>query len=212
MIVATDSGALIGWGESFARALVRQKSTCEMHQQINSLLTFFSLNMCLLPFPLVDTFFSDAGALYLVLRSRADRLWISCLDWWQDVTKWLSRRTFQRPQCKWLTCFPPPLLGWMLEMMEGPAGPPLLLLPVQLLQRISPWLPFFHMDEEFVLHTAQHGFKPSGIVAPRSQAQHNEALGSLAEGSTSERQQRKTKQMRYLRFWWATTRLRHHQR
>lgn len=63
-----------------------------------------------------------------------------------------------------LTCFPPPLLGWMLEMMEGPAGPPLLLLPVQLLQRISPWFPFFHMDEEFVLHTAQHGFNPSGIV------------------------------------------------
>lgn len=63
-----------------------------------------------------------------------------------------------------MTCFPPPLLGWMLEMMEGPAGPPLLLFPVQLLQRISPWFPFFHMDEEFVLHTAQHGFKPSGIV------------------------------------------------
>lgn len=44
-------------------------------------LTFLSLNMCLLPFPLVDTFFSDAGALYLVLLSRADLLWISCLDW-----------------------------------------------------------------------------------------------------------------------------------
>lgn len=37
--------------------------------------------MCLLPFPLVETFFSDAGALYLVLLSRADLLWISCLDW-----------------------------------------------------------------------------------------------------------------------------------
>lgn len=61
MIVATDSGALIG---------------------------FLSLNMCRRPFPLVETFFSDAGALYLVLLRRADLLWISCLD-----------------------CFPPPLLG-----------------------------------------------------------------------------------------------------
>ena len=48
--------------------------------------------------------------------------------------------------------------------MEGPDAPPLLLFPVQLLQRISPWFPFFHIDEEFVLQTAQHGFKPSGIV------------------------------------------------
>lgn len=36
--------------------------------------------MCRLPFPLVETFFSDAGALYLVLRNRAERLWISCFD------------------------------------------------------------------------------------------------------------------------------------
>lgn len=62
------------------------------------------------------------------------------------------------------TCFPPPLLGWMLEEMEGPDGPPLQLFPVQLLQSISPWFPFFHIEEEFVLQTAQHGFKPSGIV------------------------------------------------
>lgn len=68
------------------------------------------------------------------------------------------------------TCFPPPLLGGTIEEMEGPAGPPLLLFPVQLLQRISPWLPFFHIDEEFVLHTAQHGFKPSGIVNGRHTA------------------------------------------
>lgn len=54
--------------------------------------------------------------------------------------------------------------------MEGPDGPPLLLFPVQLLQRISPWFPFFHIDEEFVLHTAQHGFKPSGIVNGRNTA------------------------------------------
>lgn len=65
------------------------------------------------------------------------------------------------------TCFPPPLLGWMLEEMEGPDAPPLQLFPVQLLQRISPWFPFFHIEEEFVLHTAQHGFNPSGIVNAR---------------------------------------------
>lgn len=52
----------------------------------------------------------------------------------------------------------------MLEEMEGPDGPPLLLFPVQLLQRISPWFPFLHIEEEFVLQTAQHGFKPNGIV------------------------------------------------
>lgn len=63
-----------------------------------------------------------------------------------------------------LTCFPPPLLGGMLEEISGPEGPPLLGFPVQLLQRISPWFPFFHIGEEFVLQTAQHGFKPSGIV------------------------------------------------
>lgn len=62
------------------------------------------------------------------------------------------------------TCFPPPLLGWMLEEMVGPDGPPLLLFPVQLLHRISPWFPFFHIDEEFVLQTEQSGFRPSGIV------------------------------------------------
>lgn len=42
--------------------------------QIHVKLTFFNLNMCLLPFPFVDTFFSDAGALYLVLLSLADLL------------------------------------------------------------------------------------------------------------------------------------------
>lgn len=51
-----------------------------------------------------------------------------------------------------------------MEDREGPDAPPPALFPVQLLQRISPWFPFFHMDEEFVLQTAQHGFKPSGIV------------------------------------------------
>lgn len=70
------------------------------------------------------------------------------------------------------TCFPPPLLGRAMEDMEGPDAPPPpppppLLFPVQLLQRISPWFPFFHIEEEFVLQTAQHGFKPSGIVSNR---------------------------------------------
>lgn len=69
------------------------------------------------------------------------------------------------------TCFPPPLLGGMLEETSGPEGPPLLVFPVQLLQRISPWFPFFHIGEEFVLQTAQHGFKPSGIVNNRDATQ-----------------------------------------
>lgn len=68
--------------------------------------------------------------------------------------------------CVWLTCLPPPLLGWALEDIDGPDAPPLpLLFPVQLLHRISPWFPFFHIDDEFVLQTAQHGFKPSGIFS-----------------------------------------------
>ena len=49
-------------------------------------LTFFSLKMCRLPLPFVDTFFSDAGALYLVLLKRADLRWISCFDWKQIET------------------------------------------------------------------------------------------------------------------------------
>lgn len=51
-----------------------------IHKPEGKALTFFNLKMCRLPFPLVETFFSDAGALYLVLRNRAERLWISCLD------------------------------------------------------------------------------------------------------------------------------------
>lgn len=47
---------------------------------IHNHLTFFNLKICLLPFPLLETFFSAAGAdLYLVFLSRADLLWISCL-------------------------------------------------------------------------------------------------------------------------------------
>lgn len=63
------------------------------------------------------------------------------------------------------TCFPPPLLGGMQEETRGPEAPLLVLFPVQLLQRISPWEPFFHMGEEVVLQTAQHGFSPSGIAS-----------------------------------------------
>lgn len=75
-----------------------------------------------------------------------------------------QNNTASLPTLHRLTCLPPPLLGWVLEEMEGPDAPPPVLFPVQLLHRISPWFPFFHIDEEFVLHTAQHGFKPSGIV------------------------------------------------
>lgn len=89
----------------------------------------------------------------------------------------------------------------MLEMMEGPAGPPPLLLPVQLLQRISPWLPFFHMDEEFVLHTAQHGFNPSGIVGGcRSQVLNNEALVAGKRPPTKQINPDANEQMQYLGF------------
>lgn len=42
---------------------------------VHNHLTFFNLKICLLPFPLVETFFSAAGAdLYLVFLSRADLL------------------------------------------------------------------------------------------------------------------------------------------
>ena len=50
-----------------------------------------------------------------------------------------------------------------MEDIDGPAGPPTALLPVQLLHSISPCVPFFHIEDEFVLQTEQHGFKPSGI-------------------------------------------------
>lgn len=61
------------------------------------------------------------------------------------------------------TCFPPPLFCWVLEAAEAPVVPVLTLLAVQLLHRISPWFPFFHMEDELVLQTAQHGFRPSGM-------------------------------------------------
>lgn len=66
--------------------------------QINHSLTFLSLKMCRLPFPFVDTFFSDAGALYLVLLSRADLLWISCLDWRQKRSTYLAAVQHDFPQ------------------------------------------------------------------------------------------------------------------
>lgn len=59
----------------------------------------------------------------------------------------------------------------MAEEADPPELPLLMLLPVQLLHKISPWFPFFHMEEEFVLQTAQHGFKPRGMFAkPRAAA------------------------------------------
>lgn len=90
--------------------------------------------------------------------------WTTKKQTWLDAEQRRSRWEFESSFFyHWLTCFPPPLLGWALNDMEGPAAVALLLFPVQLLHRISPWLPFFHMEEEFVLHAAQHGFKPSGI-------------------------------------------------
>ena len=53
----------------------------------------------------------------------------------------------------------------MVEEADSPEPPMMLLLDVQLLQRISPWFPFFHIDDELVLQTAQHGFKPNGIFS-----------------------------------------------
>lgn len=73
MIVATDSGALIGCKDK--ANLTSLFPTMTDYGAIQAFqLTFLSLKMCLLPFPLVDTFFSEAGALYLVLLSRADLL------------------------------------------------------------------------------------------------------------------------------------------
>lgn len=68
-----------------------------------------------------------------------------------------------------LTCLPPPppppLLCWaaaeVVAKGPGPGGPAR---PVQLLQRISPWPPFFHMEEEVLRHTLHVGFSPSGIL------------------------------------------------
>lgn len=37
---------------------------------------------------------------------------------------------------------------------------------VQLLHRISPCPPFFHMEEDVLRHTLQVGFSPSGILSP----------------------------------------------
>lgn len=53
----------------------------------------------------------------------------------------------------------------MADETDAPDAPLGVLLPVQLLHRISPWFPFFHMEEELVLQTAQHGFKPRGMFA-----------------------------------------------
>lgn len=99
---------------------------------------FFSLKMCLLPLPFVETFFSAAGAdLYLVFLRRAERRWISCL-----------------------LCLPPPppppLLCWAAaEVVAKAAGGGGAERAVQLLHRISPCPPFFHMEEDVLRHTLQ---------------------------------------------------------
>lgn len=88
-----------------------------------------------------------------------------------------------------LTCLPPPpplLCGGAAEVLAkvaAPKPPPLLLPPVPLAapepvtpppapprpvqwwQRISPWAPFFHMEDDVVLQMLQVGLRPRGIVA-----------------------------------------------
>lgn len=67
------------------RAASRRARPPRPSGQTRQRLTFFSLKMCLLPLPFVETFFSAAGAdLYLVFLSRADRRWISCLLWGEE--------------------------------------------------------------------------------------------------------------------------------
>lgn len=85
-------------------------------------------------------------------------------DWDWFPKKLVCENTMWRHKCL-QTCLPPPLLCCVLEDTVSPDAPVMLLLAVQLLQRISPWFPFFHIEDEFVLQTAQHGFKPSGIVS-----------------------------------------------
>lgn len=77
-----------------------------------------------------------------------------------------------------LTCFPPPppppplppppLLCWAAaaEVVAKAAGGGGAERAVQLLHRISPCPPFFHMEEDVLRHTLQVGFSPSGILRP----------------------------------------------
>lgn len=64
----------------------------------------------------------------------------------------------------------------MVDEADAPDPPLVTILPVQLLHKISPWFPFFHMEEEFVLQTAQHGFKPRGMFADHKQQPGKVAL------------------------------------
>lgn len=61
----------------------------------------------------------------------------------------------------------------MVDEANAPDPPLDELLPVQLLHKISPWFPFFHIEEEFVLQIAQHGFKPSGMLTEHKQPASN---------------------------------------
>lgn len=60
----------------------------------------------------------------------------------------------------------------MVAKAAGPGGAER---AVQLLHRISPWPPFFHMEEDVLRQTLQVGFSPSGILQP--------AAGPAAPGS-----------------------------
>lgn len=73
-----------------------------------------------------------------------------------------------------LTCFPPPppppppplLCCAAAEVVAKAAGGGGAERAVQLLHRISPCPPFFHMEEDVLRHTLQVGFSPSGILSP----------------------------------------------
>ena len=61
------------------------------------------------------------------------------------------------------------------EVVAKAAGPGGAERAVQLLHRISPCPPFFHMEEDVLRHTLHVGFSPSGILRP--------AAGPAAPGS-----------------------------
>lgn len=194
MIVATDSGALIGCKKQQKKGKKRWilcASKRQITEQSNlSSLHFWVWKCAFYPFLLL-TLFSRRQELCIwcfsvVQTSCESPAWTEGRQNTQQSVTTNTKNTIRYDtsyynavsflninyeahlKMDWVnespTCFPPPLLGGMFGEISGPEGPLLLFFPVQLLQRISPWFPFFHIGEEFVLQTAQHGFNPSGIV------------------------------------------------
>lgn len=76
------------------------------------------------------------------------------------------------------------MLCWAAaEVVAKAAGPGGAERAVQLLQRISPWPPFFHMEEEVLRHTLHVGFSPSGILRPAPGARGPSASAAAGKGS-----------------------------